>query len=340
MADRNTAIKSITAALDAMSKIQQEQNKLKILRFQNDQEMQNNFLRSMYNAKLNKEQANAELENKKAFESWKNKPENMSPNDRLAYNAQQNLQKEYDGNLGGSTPVSPVSQPSQVSSQPDMSTQATTPQNESIPSPKVRKVVLGSDGKYKEVYEDNPQYFIWQKQQEEKIKNAPAIEKQNYLVKEQAQDTIDTIAEVRKGMKYFGFLGKVPSEVAPSNIQGEYYERKNWEANIDKLLSGKIITLMNTMKQASKTGATGFGQLNQSELQLLKDASTALNRSLSPEDAKKYIDKIEESAKKVLGTNEKSSNVSSGKIKMTSPDGKIYEVDASEAEEARANGWR
>ena len=70
---------------------------------------------------------------------------------------------------------------------------------------------------------------------------------------------------------------------------------------------------MSEMKSASKTGATGFGQLSNKELGVLQDASTALKRTLSPQDADKYLTKMENAAKKVLGIpiEEKSGDVRS-----------------------------
>lgn len=116
-----------------------------------------------------------------------------------------------------------------------------------------------------------------------------------------AQDTIDTIETVKKGSKYFGPMGNVPSELAPSSLAGEYGERKNWEANVNKLLSGKVLEVMAALKKTSKNGSTGFGALSEKELALLQNASTALNRGLNPEDAVKYLDEMERIHKKVLG---------------------------------------
>lgn len=118
-----------------------------------------------------------------------------------------------------------------------------------------------------------------------------------------AEDMLRTIETVKKGKKYFGPMGEVPSIVAPSTILSagkDYGNRAEWEANINNLLSKKVLDIMNEMKRASKTGATGFGQLNRSELQLLKDSSTALNKKLPPEIAEKYLNQIEGLYQRVL----------------------------------------
>jgi hypothetical protein len=54
------------------------------------------------------------------------------------------------------------------------------------------------------------------------------------------------------------------------------------------------------MKSASKTGATGFGQLSEKEGQILREASTALNKGLPPKEAQKLLDTMKVKLQKVL----------------------------------------
>lgn len=122
---------------------------------------------------------------------------------------------------------------------------------------------------------------------EQKKKNA------SDMVKQSAQDTLDTIGEIEKGIKYFGAMGNFPALPAE-------YSKQNWKANVDKLRSKLVLDLMNQMKQASRTGATGFGQLSEKELRVLQNSATALREGLSEDDAQRYINKIKESAQKVL----------------------------------------
>jgi len=113
-------------------------------------------------------------------------------------------------------------------------------------------------------------------------------------VRDSAQDTLNTISEVEKGLNMatgFGLLGNMPS------IPGT--PRATWEANVQKLLSGKVISVMNDMKNASKTGATGFGQLSNKELKVLQDASTALKRTLAPGDAQKILEDMKAKLQKI-----------------------------------------
>lgn len=127
-----------------------------------------------------------------------------------------------------------------------------------------------------------------QKEEKKKVQEA-----KTQMVMDSAQDTLNTISEVEKGINYFGLTGGLPS------IPGT--ARKNWEVNVNKLLSGKIINLMTSMKEASKTGATGFGQLSEKELKVLQEASTALKRGLSSKDAQKYLNEMKKAAQKIMG---------------------------------------
>ena len=116
-------------------------------------------------------------------------------------------------------------------------------------------------------------------------------EKSSFIV-EQAQGALNTINEVEKGIGHFGLFGQIPS------IPGT--PRYTWETNINKLLSGKMIDLMTQMKEASKTGATGFGQLSEKEGQILREASTALKRGLPPEKAQEYLNNMKSALQKVI----------------------------------------
>ena len=123
------------------------------------------------------------------------------------------------------------------------------------------------------------------------------------LVKNRTEDTLKTLDEVQNGIDYFGFFGQVPS------IPGT--DRYNWETNVNNLLSNKVIEVMTKLKEASKTGATGFGQLSNKELIVLQDASTSLKRGTSPEKAKEYLNIMRQSLQKVLSNDSNGSNENS-----------------------------
>lgn len=131
------------------------------------------------------------------------------------------------------------------------------------------------------------------KLQETRLKN----EEQVQFIKDSAQDSLDTITEIKAGINQFGATGPIPT------LNPWDYPRKKWEANVNKLLSGKVVELITKMKSASKTGATGFGQLSEREGQLLREASTALNRGLAPKDAEALLTKMETILQKVVGEN-------------------------------------
>jgi hypothetical protein len=135
------------------------------------------------------------------------------------------------------------------------------------------------------------QMIAQQKFDLEKSDKAQQTQAKSQFVKESAYDTLKTIEEVEKGIGNFGLTGGLPS------IPGT--DRMNWEVNVNKLLSGKVINLMTTMKEASKTGATGFGQLSEKELAVLKEASTALKRGLSPKDAQRYLNDMKKTLNKI-----------------------------------------
>jgi hypothetical protein len=136
-----------------------------------------------------------------------------------------------------------------------------------------------------------------QKFEAEKMESDKKAQLEGDMVKESAQDTLDTIAEIENGIKYFGAMGNLPALPAE-------YPKQNWQANLDKLQSKLVVDLMNRMKQASRTGATGFGALSEKELKVLQNAATALKKGMSEEDAQKYLNEIKTKAQKVLGGQE------------------------------------
>lgn len=161
---------------------------------------------------------------------------------------------------------------------------------------------------------------------------------------EALKSNIQTVEDVKKGSKYFGPLGNLPSWIAPSSLQpGEWGKRREWEANIDKLKANKVLEVMTQLKNASRTGATGFGALNQSELQLLKDSAASLQqRDLPSEVAMKHLDTIEKLQRKALGRmGQQSSDIQTGDmVSMTAPDGTQVQVHKSNIEKARQRGLK
>jgi hypothetical protein len=107
-----------------------------------------------------------------------------------------------------------------------------------------------------------------------------------------AIDTIDTLLSTDK-IKYFGAAGDVPPWPAE-------YSKKDWLTNFDFLSSKNIVNLISEMKSQSRTGATGFGQLNREELNVLRNASMKLKRGLREEDASKYLNEMRAAFQKII----------------------------------------
>jgi hypothetical protein len=141
-----------------------------------------------------------------------------------------------------------------------------------------------------------PETVTREKFEAEQTEKKIQLEQKSQFIKDSAQDALNTIGEVEKGIRNFGLFGNVPK------IYGtpEY----TWKTNVDKLLSGKMIDLMTQMKEASKTGATGFGQLTEKEGQILREASTALKKGLAPEKAQEYLNNMKAALQKVMTGNQ------------------------------------
>jgi len=139
------------------------------------------------------------------------------------------------------------------------------------------------------------------------------------MFKDAASQNLQSIQEAKKGARFFGPAGGVPTLLSTSSLpivgdagallrgkpkeynpMGEYDERKVWENNVNKLLKSRVLDLMMQMKSQSKTGATGFGNLSDAEGLLLQQASTALSRDLPAEEALKYLDQMEQINKRIL----------------------------------------
>lgn len=159
-------------------------------------------------------------------------------------------------------------------------------------------------------YEKNPEYLDPKAREEMK-----AAEQQKQLrdemVRSEGLSQLQALRGAKKGLGFFGPMGgELPSTVMgfPNPAVGTSYpgnskisDRTDWEANLENLSANKMLDTMMKMKEASKTGATGFGQLSEKEGQVLRDASMKLRRNLSPEQAKVYIDQMEVIQMKALG---------------------------------------
>lgn len=166
------------------------------------------------------------------------------------------------------------------------------------------------------------------KQKEQDIKNSLEVSKEAELEKKRidseklfAQDMLSSISEVENGIKYFGAMGNLPA--FPTE-----YNKVNWQANLDKLVSQNVLNTLRDLKGQSKTGSTGFGQLSNKELGILMNASTVLKKGMSEEDAKRYLSKMKEPLQKITNSvNDKKSYKVGDVVSKGGNDYKIVNFD-------------
>jgi hypothetical protein len=138
------------------------------------------------------------------------------------------------------------------------------------------------------------QYTDWEKTQkedqknkEQKIKELKSIQTDNDIAMEAINDLESKITPLTTG-----FIGGTTKNIAGSPA----YDLSQL---IDTVVSKISIDKMMEMKRASKTGATGFGQLNQNELDLLKASVRSLKQSQSTEQFKSNLQKVKKHFMKV-----------------------------------------
>lgn len=120
-------------------------------------------------------------------------------------------------------------------------------------------------------------------------------------IRKGAQESIEEIKNVlgdddkltSKGKTGFGFraLGGLIPET----------DSKSARASIKRIQSQQILNLIGEMKAQSRTGATGFGAMNKSELGILENAASILSDPyISPEDGEKALVKIKKQLQKIM----------------------------------------
>ena len=140
--------------------------------------------------------------------------------------------------------------------------------------PMIRKVAV-ADKKFAAEQEEN------KKQQE--------IKSQGFV--DAADDFLNSISEIEKGKENFGWKSLIPGLPESKKLV--------WDANMNKLLAKNVLQIITDMKNSSKTGATGFGSLNQPELKVITDGSTELKRTMSYEQAKPILDRMKVAVNKI-----------------------------------------
>jgi hypothetical protein len=121
-----------------------------------------------------------------------------------------------------------------------------------------------------------------------------------------AQETVDVI----KQLADVGPDGTVTLKPGAANLFGMRMpgasfvpgsETATARGALDRLKSRTVVDLLNEMKQQSRTGATGFGAMNERELGILESGASQLGHSLiSDESAANEIKRIYDIANRVL----------------------------------------
>lgn len=112
-------------------------------------------------------------------------------------------------------------------------------------------------------------------------------------------EALRAVKNLKEKIKYFGPFGGRIHPIA-SFLDTD---KVDWDANLKRLKGLLVLDKMARLKQASKTGATGFGQLSNKELMLLENSATALKPEMSEEDALRYLNEIEEKLENTAGLN-------------------------------------
>ena len=158
---------------------------------------------------------------------------------------------------------------------------------------------------------------------------AEALQKTKDLSKraaeQAAQGTVDTISNlVTIDPKTGNVTGLAPGTSGLFGLRVPFLssvggtKTATADAYLKQLTAERIVELIGEMKSQSKTGATGFGQLNIEELRVLQQASTVLSqRNISDATALKEITKIYNIARKYNQSVAPAPNKSSGIITDT-----------------------
>lgn len=125
--------------------------------------------------------------------------------------------------------------------------------------------------------------------EQEDAKKQQEVKSQGFI--SSADDLLNTISKVKEGKENFGWKSFIPG--MPES------EKLVWDKNMNKLLAKQVLNVIADMKNTSKTGATGFGSLNQPELKVITDGATELDRKMSYKDAEPILARMENAVNKI-----------------------------------------
>lgn len=107
-----------------------------------------------------------------------------------------------------------------------------------------------------------------------------------------AEAAVSAIDHLEKNVNYFGGL---EGRIAPA-FPGKIEFNKNYQY----LKAKNILNILGEMKQQSRTGATGFGAMNEKELKLIEDAAQRLDVTMDEKTAGKYLNEMKQGFQKII----------------------------------------
>jgi Ni,Fe-hydrogenase I large subunit len=128
--------------------------------------------------------------------------------------------------------------------------------------------------------------FAMEKQDREETRS-----NKSQAVIDSSDKLIETVDHLIKNKNYFGPIeGSIPP-MFPGKIE--------FDENYKYLQANNVMKVLAEMKSQSRTGATGFGALNEKELALIQDAASKLNVRMDEKTAEKYLMQMKESFQKI-----------------------------------------
>jgi hypothetical protein len=124
----------------------------------------------------------------------------------------------------------------------------------------------------------------------ERENKADSIKSQNAI--DRADSTIKTIDHLIANKNYFGPLEGAIAPVFAGKIE--------FNKNFKNLQANAVMDVLSEMKSQSRTGATGFGALNEKELALIMDAASKLDTRLDEATAAKYLNEMKVNLQKII----------------------------------------
>lgn len=142
-----------------------------------------------------------------------------------------------------------------------------------------------------------PQYQPFSAARRKELRETQEADKANQIRKDASIDAASTslnaIDHLLKNINYFGAIeGRMPA--------GLNTGKREWAKNFDFLESKNVLNVLGEMKSQSRTGATGFGALNEKELAIIKNASMRLDKQLDEKTAAKYLNEMKASFQKII----------------------------------------